>query len=176
MRSLTCRLPRRLSLSPGGIPLPTSVSVPPSCSTLTRRKSGLTALAGTQNFSLITSRLDPSTCNAEAHASAALAYAVFLDRLMGYITAYLGKLLAAVPLSEVRLVFAGGIGEHSAKLRHDVLARLRWLGAEHAERRGSEQDGAVRLVSSDESALRAYVVETDEEGWCAHLARERFGF
>ena len=131
----------------------------------------MTALAGTQNFSLITQRMADE--KDDKHESAKLAYNVFLDRLMAYVSQYLCKLLASVPLSEIRLVFAGGIGEHSPKLRADVLGKLGWLGVQIAENNDTAT-GTVREISK--GALKAYVVETDEEGWCAQLAREQFGF
>jgi acetate kinase len=94
---------------------------------------------------------------------------------MAHLSAYLSKLLVSVPLEDVRLVFAGGIGEHAAGLRGDVLGRFGWLGAAVGDGNAAPS-GTVSVVSAPESKLKAYVVETDEEGWCAHLARERFGF
>lgn len=140
---------------------------------LTGRKSGLTALAGTQNFGLITERKNNESD--KDHKSAKLAYDVFLDRLMGFIAAYLSKILYVEPLAEVSLVFAGGIGEHASELRADVMKRLAWIGAMLDDQKNGEE-GKVRLVSSSESKLKAYVVETDEEGWCAQMARDEFGF
>lgn len=140
------------------------------------KKSGLTALAGTPNFGTITSKaFDGKAKDREEKGSMELAYNVFLDRLMAFVGQYLCKLLAEVGIEEVQLVFAGGIGERSPKLRGDVMNRLKWLGAQVDEKANEEEGGAVKRISEEGSKLRAWVVETDEEGWCAHLAREDMG-
>ena len=86
------------------------------------KQSGLKALAGTTNFAKITGGLDDPKMRT--------AYGIYLDRLMGYISQYLCKLLATVPLEDIGIVFSGGIGEKSQMLRDDVLRRFSWLGVE----------------------------------------------
>jgi acetate kinase len=141
------------------------------------RQSGLQALAGTTNFGTILSRLDSSSCSAEEYESASKAYAVYLDRLLSYISQYLFKLLSTTPKEKIDgIVFSGGIGEKGAKLRSDVLAAFSWLGAKVDESRNEGKGGVVREITASGSALRGWVVETDEEGWCAKLAKEEFGF
>ncbi|ORX37225.1 Acetokinase family-domain-containing protein [Kockovaella imperatae] len=141
------------------------------------KKSGLSALAGTTDFGLILSRLDASKVSADDHRSASLAYAVYLDRLLGYVSQYLFKLLATTPLSDIDgIVFSGGIGERGAKLRHDVLDKFTWLGAEIDSRANDVSQGSVREITVQGSKLRGWVVETDEEGLCAELTRQDFGF
>lgn len=140
-----------------------------------RRKSGLQALAGTTNFGTIITRAFGSSSSDQESAS--LAYRIYLDRLMSYISQYLFKLLSTIPLDEIDgLVFSGGVGEHGAELRRDVLQKLAWLGAEVDETRNGQKEGLVREITKGGSKLKGYVVETDEEGWCAKLAREEFGF
>lgn len=143
------------------------------------KESGLTALAGTQNFGLITQRIaDPSSCTPEQADGARLAYDVFLDRLMGFLAAYLSKLLFRVPMEDVALVFSGGIGENSKEIRADVLRRLAWLGARVDEEKNAaaaQWEGGVRRVSAEGSTLKAYVVLTDEEQQCAIMARNVLG-
>jgi acetate kinase len=139
------------------------------------RQSGLQALAGTTNFGTIISRnSDPSSCSADQHDQSQLAYRVYLDRLLGYISQYLCKLLADTPVSEIDgIVFSGGIGEKASLLRADVLKHFAWLGAEVSDE--NDKDGAiVHGITTPSSALRAWVVKTDEEGWCAQLARDDF--
>ncbi|BEI86211.1 hypothetical protein CcaverHIS002_0604980 [Cutaneotrichosporon cavernicola] len=104
-----------------------------------------------------------------------LAYDVFIDRVMAFVTQYLAKLLAQVPMRSVQLVFSGGIGENAARLRRDVLERLSWLGTTVSDANEARRGGAVRRISGDDSRLAAWVVETDEEGWCAQMAREDMG-
>nr|WPS94677.1 acetate kinase [Naematelia aurantialba] len=142
------------------------------------KKSGLLALAGTTNMGTILKRIaDPLSCSSAEHYAAVLAYGVFLDRLMGYVSQYMFKLLASVPKGDIDgIVFSGGIGEKAVQLRKDVLEKFGWLGAEIDEQRNQSAKGEVREITKDGSAVRGWVVETDEEGWCAHMTREEFGF
>ncbi|KAK8858766.1 acetate kinase [Kwoniella newhampshirensis] len=142
------------------------------------KKSGLAALAGTTNFGLILTRLDPSTCSQEEHKAAKLAYSVYVDRLMGFVSQYLFKLLSTLPLEKIDgLVFSGGIGEKGVQLRKDVLERLGWLGARVDDAKNGGKGGVqVREITKQGSRLKGWVVETDEEGWCAKMARDEFGF
>jgi acetate kinase len=135
-------------------------------------------LAGTTNFGTIISRVtDPSSCSSDEHDSAKLAYTVYLDRLLNYVSQYLFKLLSTVPLDRIDgVVFSGGIGEKGAQLRHDALTKFKWLGAEVDDKRNGDNHGQVREITRDGSKLRGWVVETDEEGWSAKLARDDFGF
>lgn len=142
------------------------------------RKSGLQALAGTTNFGHILSRVsDPSSCSDDEHKQAKLAYAVYLDRLLSFVSQYVFKLLSTTPLEQIDgIVFSGGIGEKGAELRRDVLDKFKWLGAEVDEKKNGQSEGEVREITSEGSKLRGWVVETDEEKQCVELARGQLGF
>jgi acetate kinase len=142
------------------------------------RKSGLQALAGTTNFGTITTRIaSPVSCTKEEYSSAKLAYEVYLDRLLSYISQYLFKLYSNNDGAQIDgLVFSGGIGEKSVELRKEVLRRLKWLGAEVDDKANEKPEGVVTEITKEGSRLKAFVVETDEEGWCAKLARDQLGF
>lgn len=144
---------------------------------LTFRKSGLQALAGTTNFGTILSRVgDTSSNSSEDVSKAKLAYAVYLDRLLSYVSQYLFKLLSTTPLAEIDgIVFSGGIGEKGAELRRDVLQKFEWVGAEIDHSGNQANEGEVREITKKQSKLRGWVVETDEEGQCASLARKQLG-
>ena len=66
------------------------------------------------------------------------------------------------------IVFTAGVGEHSARMRAKIAEGFEWLGlwldpeanADHAT-----------LISTPESAVRAYVIPTDEEGVIARHTR-----
>ncbi|KAL7420760.1 hypothetical protein Q5752_004712 [Cryptotrichosporon argae] len=143
------------------------------------KKSGLLGLTGTTNFATISARAadtSASSCSAAEHRAAKLAYDVYLDRLMAYLSQYLCKLLASTPLDAVDgIVFSGGIGEKAAGLRADALGRLAWLGVKVGNA-NAKADQPVTEITEEDSRINAYVVETDEEGWCAKLARDEFGF
>lgn len=159
---------------------------PRSCSTsafvtplkLTRRQSGLKALAGTSDFGVILSRLEPPTeksdYSKEDQKKALLAYKVYLDRVSGYISAYVFKLLAGQSASSPAkaidgIVFSGGIGEKSSKLRADIMNQFRFLGAEIVTAANDKPDGSVAQITTRSSELQGWVVETDEEGYAAHV-------
>lgn len=58
------------------------------------------------------------------------------------------------------LVFTGGVGEHSAKIRADIAARLAWLGV--AVDSHANEDGASKITAAG-SRVEVLVVPTDEE-------------
>jgi acetate kinase len=61
-------------------------------------------------------------------------------------------------------VFTGGIGENSERLRASVLDGMGWLGIAL-----DPQANAARgpLISKSDSAVRAFVIKTDEEAMIA---------
>jgi acetate kinase len=119
------------------------------------KESGLKALAGTTNFGTITSGMAEDD-------KLRRAYNIYLDRLMGYLSQYLFKLLSVNKTID-GIVFSGGIGEKSDVLRRDVLEKLKWLGVKVSQ---DEIGGHVSRLTSQDSAIAGWVVETDEEGWC----------
>lgn len=66
------------------------------------------------------------------------------------------------------LVFTAGIGEHSARVRADVLRGLAWLGFEPDEvaNESASGKGAVRITTAG-SPASAWVIPTDEESMLA---------
>ena len=62
------------------------------------------------------------------------------------------------------VVFAGGIGENSPKVRQLVCDRLSWFGLElDTDRNSSFTDGREGVISSPASRLKAFVMPTNEE-------------
>lgn len=88
------------------------------------KQGGLQALAGTSNFGQIASAVEKG---ADKNEGAQLAYDLFLDRLINHVGAYVVK---AKNLSESLdgIVFSGGIGEKSIRLRTDVGKMFSWMG------------------------------------------------
>lgn len=69
------------------------------------------------------------------------------------------------------LVFCGGIGENATRIRARVCQGFEWLGLELDETRNRDN---ARVVSSDRSRVRVFVVETNEELMIArHTVRAR---
>jgi acetate kinase len=115
-------------------------------------ESGLQGLAGRSDCREV------EQLAAQGDEDAALALEVMTYRLRKYVGAYavaLGRLDA--------IAFTGGIGEHSVRVREEVLAGLAVLGVElDREANGRPGDGE-RLVTRPASRVSAYVVPTNEE-------------
>jgi acetate kinase len=114
--------------------------------------AGLVAVSGMKN-DVNAMRAAAAAGNAQAH----LALKVFTRSVTKALGAYcflLGGLDA--------IVFAGGIGEHDAETRAEVLAGLQALGIELvAEESGAA--GEVRRISAPQSAVAVFVVPADED-------------
>ncbi|BGP16789.1 hypothetical protein JCM10213_002183 [Rhodosporidiobolus nylandii] len=152
------------------------------------KDSGFKAMCGTNNFGTITSRAFPSSSSEapqnEEHMSARLTYTHYLDRLLSFVTPYLSSVFAAAPGESGKgnkldaLVFSGGIGEKSAKLRADVLNHFRWIedlaGGQGGldEQKNDEKVDGRKKITKERSKIPAYVVETSEEDEMVRIAEE----
>lgn len=107
-----------------------------------------------------------------------MTYKLYMDRLLLYVSSYISTLLSSpAPLNHLDgLVFSGGIGEHSAQLRKDVLNSLKWIedfsqsGGGIDEEVNEKSKGSVRCITKEGSKIPGWVVETDEEKKCVKLA------
>ena len=86
----------------------------------------------------------------------ALAYNLYVDRLRKYIAQYFGVLNGADAI-----VFTAGIGENSADVRASVLDGLTWFGIEVDPEKNVF--GHVGDITTAESAVKVFVIPTDEE-------------
>ncbi|HXQ64304.1 MAG TPA: acetate/propionate family kinase [Steroidobacteraceae bacterium] len=131
---------------------------------LLNEESGLRGLAGTGDMREVEARA------ATGDDSCRLALLVYAHRLRKYVGAY-----AAVMGGVDAIVFTGGVGEHSAVVRHRVAQRLEFLGAELDEDRnrdasvGPEQ--RVAEISVERARCPLLVVATDEECAIARATR-----
>jgi acetate kinase len=137
---------------------------------LLNRRSGLLGISGLSN--------DCRELQAAAergHAGAQLALEVFAHRLARYI----GGLAMSLRRFDA-VVFTGGIGENSARLRAMTMARLRPFGfALDAPANAHMTGGTGGVISAPDATPRAVVVATNEE-WMiacdtARLARQATG-
>lgn len=150
--------------------------------TILNKESGWKALTGTTNFGTIATSNDN-----QQHK---LAFDLFVDRICGFVGAYYVTLQGRVDA----LVFAGGIGEKSDRLRKAVVEQCACLGFEIDDGRNETTDKeelgkVVREVSKhvggsggsddDERAQqhrrhhhhhRVLVCQTDEQYEMAHAA------
>jgi acetate kinase len=89
---------------------------------------------------------------------AKLAVDIFTYRIKKYIgtyTAVLGRLDA--------VVFTGGIGENNPDLRADVCAEQTQIGIEIDTAANNTNSSKDRIISTDTSRVKVYVIPTDEE-------------
>ena len=115
------------------------------------KEAGWKSLTGTTDFGTIAGSDEPE------HR---LAFDMFVDRILGFVGAYYVALGGQVDA----LVFAGGIGEKSQRLRDEVVRRVGCLGfVLDANRNSRDMVDVVEEVSSDASRHRVLVCQTDEQ-------------
>ncbi|KAH7160193.1 Acetokinase family-domain-containing protein [Dactylonectria estremocensis] len=125
------------------------------------KQSGWKAMTGTTNFGTVADSDDPA-CR--------LAFDIFVDRVCGFIGSYYVTLGGRVDA----LVFAGGIGERSAKLRSAVVERIACLGFVIDEDRNSEPvTSTVQDLGAKVSEHSILVCQTDEQFEMARLCAEK---
>lgn len=123
------------------------------------KQSGLKGLSGLSN--------DMRALEASSRPEAAQAIDYFVHRLVAEIAA-----LASTLDGLDALVFTGGIGEHSSRVRGAAMARLRWLGV---EANPAANDAQALRISADTSRIGVYVLATNEERMIAEHSL-RLGF
>lgn len=132
---------------------------------LLNHESGLMGLTGTLDFAAIERRA------AEGDEDCRRAIAIYAHRIRKYIGAYV-----AVMGGVDAIAFTGGIGEHSALLRHRVCQRLDFMGAVLDEDRN--RDAALTIeqpgidIAANESRVRILAIRADEQAQLAHEAAE----
>lgn len=118
------------------------------------RDSGLLGLSGKTNDMRTLCKLAD-----EGHGPSRLAIDVFCFRLARYI----GAMTASLPSLDA-LVFTGGIGENSARIREQTLSHLKLLGLsldpQRNSRHGRNNEGFVQDTNSRFAVL---VIPTNEE-------------
>ncbi len=131
---------------------------------LLNRKSGLAGLSGIgADFRDIEKAADAGEPRAR------LAIEVFVHRIRKYIGAY-----AAILGGADAIVFTGGIGENSVRVRHQVCDGLFYMGVvldeeSNMTKRAADRGGIVE-VSKARSPTKILVVRTDEERMIAREA------
>ncbi len=115
------------------------------------RESGLKGLSG------ISHDMRTLEASERPEAQEAIEYFIFrVRRELGGLTAVLEGIDA--------IVFCGGIGENSCRVRERVLEGMEWIGVE-LDRTANRANAQV--VSSERSRTRVFVIPTDEEAMIA---------
>ena len=94
---------------------------------------------------------------ADGHQRADLALNMFASSIRHYLGGYLALLGGADVI-----VFTGGIGENSLRIRESVCSNMEWAGIHLDSSRNEHVDGETR-ISSDDSRAEIWVVPTNEE-------------
>jgi acetate kinase len=123
-------------------------------------RSGLEGLCGRRDLRDIESAADAGDPRAQ------LALDCFTQAIRHYLGAYLVELGGADAI-----VFTGGIGENSARVRAAVCRDLAWFGITLDPGRNAAVRGEAR-VSSDASRVAVWIVPTNEEIVVARQARD----
>ena len=124
-------------------------------------ESGLLAVSGISEDVAVLERSDVP--------AAAFALDVFAYRVATAVAAM------SVPLHGLdALVFTAGIGEHSARVRREICAYLRFIGVELDRTRNEAVDGDAE-IGAPASSVRVAVVRAPEELVAARAARALLG-
>jgi acetate kinase len=100
---------------------------------------------------------DIETAAAQGDARAELAIKVYVAEIKRYVGQYLAVLDGADAL-----VFTGGIGENSSRVRLEVCANMTYAGIE-LDREANETVKGESLISSAQSRIQIWTVPTNEE-------------
>ena len=124
------------------------------------KEAGWKALTGTTNFGIIAASNDPPM---------KLAFDLVVDRICGFIGSYYVSLRGEVDA----LVFAGGIGEKSDKLRRAVVDQISCLGFALDEDANTKKlEGVVQDISGAGAKQKVLVCATDEQFEMARVCAE----
>ncbi len=95
---------------------------------------------------------------ADGNRRADVAFRMFCYRIAKYIGAY-----AAAMGGVDAVIFTGGIGENSPEVRQEALQNLGFMGLELDRERNAELVGGEGEISTEDSAVKALVIPTNEE-------------
>ena len=129
--------------------------------TLINKKSGVLGISGvSSDFRDIEEARD------QGNKRAKLALDIFEKRVRGYIGSYMTE------LDHVdAIVFTAGVGENSVEMRESIVAGLKSLGIKLDPERNNVR-GEDKLISSDDSSIKVFVIPTNEELMIARDTKE----
>jgi acetate kinase len=129
------------------------------------RESGLLGLSGTSgDMRQVLARAD------DGDGRSRLALAVYLHRLRAAVAA-----MAAAMEGLDAIVFTGGVGENSARVREETCAGLGFLGVKLDAGRNAKSVSTDRDVSAEDSQVRVLVVGSREDREIAREVRRLIG-
>ncbi|MBZ8176536.1 acetate/propionate family kinase [Corynebacterium sp. 3HC-13] len=129
--------------------------------TLLNKQSGVKGLSGVNDFRELRKMIEAE------NQDAWLAYNVYIHQLRRYIGSYM------IALGRVNAItFTAGVGENDRYVRADALAGLEPYGIKIDPERNAGPNTGAREISTDDSAVKVFVVPTNEELAIAQYAVE----
>ena len=120
--------------------------------TLLNKKSGIKGLSGVNDFRQLREMIENGDTDAWS------AYNIYIHQLRRYIGSYM------IALGRVdAITFTAGVGENAKFVREDALAGLEMYGIQIDKDRNDLPNDGPREISTDESAVKVFVVPTNEE-------------
>ena len=126
------------------------------------KKSGYLGVSGISSDS----RDIEDACK-EGNERAILAQEMYVEKIVNYIAEYYLELGGADAI-----IFTAGVGENSISTRREIVDKLFALGIKIDDERNNVR-GEEKLISTDDSTVKVYVVPTDEE---VMIARDTYSF
>lgn len=125
---------------------------PDAVESLFNKKSGLKGLCGVGDMREVQALADTGDTDAQ------LAEAMFAYRVKKYIGAY-----SAVLGQVDAVIFTGGIGEHSARIRAQVCANLQVFGIYPDPAKNAAHTAGIMAFQQETATLKLLVIPTNEE-------------
>lgn len=131
---------------------------------LLNKNSGIKGIAGINDFRELRELTD--TGNEDAQ----LAYDIYINQLRRYLGSYM------IALGRVdAITFTAGVGENANFVRADALKDLEMYGIKIDAERNALPNTGPRLISTDDSTIKVWVVPTNEELAIARYAKKLAG-
>lgn len=120
--------------------------------TLLNKQSGLKGLSGVNDFRELRQMIEDGDTDAWS------AYNIYIHQLRRYIGSYM------IALGRVdAITFTAGVGENAKFVREDALAGLEMYGIRIDPERNDLPNDGPREISTEDSAVKVFVVPTNEE-------------
>lgn len=120
--------------------------------TLLNRKSGVKGMSGVNDFRELRQMIEDGDTDAWS------AYNIYIHQLRRYIGSYM------IALGRVdAITFTAGVGENAKFVREDAMANLEMYGIKIDPERNDLPNDGPREISTDDSAVKVFVVPTNEE-------------
>lgn len=119
---------------------------------LMNKKSGVKGLSGVNDFRELHQMIEDGDQDAWS------AYNIYIHQLRRYLGSYM------IALGRVdTIVFTAGVGENATFVREDAMAGLDMYGIKIDPERNAQPNDGPRLISTDDSTIKVFVIPTNEE-------------